>query len=192
MKQKRWCGMTAKMGTMLSGVFSIIITHLYLIFEQKHLENGNCTDISTQNQRSFRHKLSNFIICWSFRIILFQSFITMIISFLLLYSVYAQIYRGLVIYSAWIFIYEAINLVIQIITNDFNIEEVRIVRWSGLVCRDLLHGFWMFFVFNYMQIIYKSQKQGNIVYSRRMSVLNGETPRRKSKIISFVHHYNTR
>ncbi|XP_012885025.1 PREDICTED: transmembrane protein 217-like [Dipodomys ordii] len=189
MKQKRWCGMTAKIGTTLSGVFSIIVTHLYLIFEQKHLEDGNCTAISPQDHRGLKNMLSHFIICWSFRIIIFQCFITMIISFLLLYSVYAQIYRGLLIYIAWIFIYETVNLTIQILINDFSIEEVRFVRWSGLVCRTFLHGFWMFFVFNYMRIIYKSQKQGNIIcYNRRMSVASAESPRRKSKIISFVHH----
>ncbi|XP_048205162.1 transmembrane protein 217 [Perognathus longimembris pacificus] len=189
MKQKRWCGITAKMGTMLSGVFSIMITHLYLILEQKHLEDGNCTYISSQAQRSFRNTLTHFIICWSFKIILIQSFITMIISLLLLYSAYAQIYRGLVIYIVWIFFYEAVNFVIQVLINDFSIEEVRFVRWSGLAFRYLLHGFWMFFVFNYMQIIYKSQKQGNIIcYNRRMSMGEGGSSWQKSKIMSFVHH----
>ncbi|XP_055120291.1 transmembrane protein 217 isoform X4 [Symphalangus syndactylus] len=170
MKQQQWCGMTAKMGTVLSGVFTIMAVDMYLIFEQKHLGNGSCTEI-TLKYKAVSDIINNFIICWSFKIVLFLSFITIIISCFLLYSVYAQIFRGLVIYVVWIFFYETANVVIQILTNnDFGIKEVRIMRWFGLVSRTVMHCFCMFFVINYAHITYKNQSQGNIIsYKRRIS-----------------------
>uniref|UniRef100_G3QNX3 Transmembrane protein 217 n=1 Tax=Gorilla gorilla gorilla TaxID=9595 RepID=G3QNX3_GORGO len=170
MKQQQWCGMTAKMGTVLSGVFTIMAVDMYLIFEQKHLGNGSCTAI-TPKYRGASNIINNFIICWSFKIVLFLSFITILISCFLLYSVYAQIFRGLVIYIVWIFFYETANVVIQILTNnDFDIKEVRIMRWFGLVSRTVMHCFWMFFVINYAHITYKNRSQGNIIsYKRRIS-----------------------
>uniref|UniRef100_A0A2K5QX35 Uncharacterized protein n=1 Tax=Cebus imitator TaxID=2715852 RepID=A0A2K5QX35_CEBIM len=101
MKQQRWCGMTAKMGSVLSGVFTILAVDMYLIFEQKYLGNGNCTEITPKDKGS-SDIINNFITCWSWKIVLF-----------LLYSVYAQIFRGLVIYIVWIFFYEAVNIVIR-------------------------------------------------------------------------------
>ncbi|XP_054424707.1 transmembrane protein 217 [Pteronotus mesoamericanus] len=191
MKQKRWCGMTAKTGTVLSGVFTIIATCMYLIFEQKHMKSSDCTEIN-QRAKSVNNLISQFIICWSWNIVLFLSCITSIISCLLLYSVYAQKYRGLVIYIIWILFYEAMNIVVQILTNSgTSIGEVRVIRWFGLVSRIFMHCFWMFFVMTYAQIIYKSKSQGNIIsYNTRMSVGNRDFLRRKSKITHFARHYN--
>ncbi|KAF6116619.1 hypothetical protein HJG60_019126 [Phyllostomus discolor] len=191
MKQKRWCGMTAKTGTVLSGVFTIIATYMYLIFEHKHMRSSDCTEINL-SAKSVNILISQFIACWSWNIVLFLSCITFIISCLLLYSVYAQKHRGLVLYLIWIFFYEAINIVVQILTNNnTNIGEVKVMRWFGLVSRISLHCFWMFFVMTYAQIIYKSKSQGNIIsYNIRTSMGNRDFPRRKSKIISLSRHYN--
>ncbi|CAH6789931.1 transmembrane protein 217 [Phodopus roborovskii] len=186
MKQQNWCGLTAKMGTVLSGVFSIMATHMHVIFERKHLGNGNCTD---NLQSRGIDVVSHFLICWSFKIVLLLSFITMAVSGFLLYSVYAQIYGGLMCYTIWIFTYESINLAIQILTNEFSVALVRAMRWFGWVSRASLHSFCLYFVVTHAQIIYQSKKQGNILsYHRRISLGTGDTPRRKSKIINFIHH----
>lgn len=103
MKQKRWCGMTAKIGTVLSGVFTIVATNMYLIFEQKYLRSSNCADFNPQS-KSTNILINHFFICWSFSIVLFLSCITIIISCLLIYSVYAKICRSMVIYIIWIFL----------------------------------------------------------------------------------------
>ncbi|XP_005084988.2 transmembrane protein 217 isoform X1 [Mesocricetus auratus] len=188
MKQQNWCGLTAKMGTVLSGVFSIMATHMHLIFERRHLGDGNCTD-SLQSQDI--SVVSHFIICWSFKIVLCASLITMAVSCFLLYSVYAQIYGGLMVYTIWIFTYESTNLAIQIFTDDFSVALVRAMRWFGWVSRASLHSFCLYFVVSHAQIIYQSKKQGNILtYHRRLSLGIGDTPRQKSKIISFIHQSN--
>ncbi|KAL1771687.1 transmembrane protein 217 isoform X1 [Sigmodon hispidus] len=186
MKQQNWCGLTTKMSTVLSGVFSIMATHMHLIFEGKHLGNGNCTNfLQSQNF----NVVSHIFICESFKIVLILSLITMMLSCLLLYSVYAQIYGGLMIYTIWILIYEATNLAIQILTYEFCEALIRAMRLFGWVTRASLHSFYLYFVITHAQIIYQSKKQGNILsYHRRMSLGGGDAPRRKSKILSFIHH----
>ncbi|XP_074190035.1 transmembrane protein 217 [Rhinolophus sinicus] len=199
MRQKHWCGMTAKPGTVLAGVFTIVATDTYVIFEQKPLRSSNSTEVNQWN-RSVILLIRKFLICWSLNIVLFLSCITLgcspcitsIISCLLIYSVHAQMCRGLVIYVIWIFFYETVNIVLQILTNnDTSIGEVRVMRWFGLVSRVFMHCFWMFSVTTYAHIIYKSKAQGNIIfYNRRISAGSREFPRRKSKIINFTCHYN--
>ncbi|XP_053459568.1 transmembrane protein 217 [Nycticebus coucang] len=190
MKQRRWCGMTAKMGTVLSGVFTIMATVLSLIFEQKYLGHGNCTETELE-ARHTSDIINDYLTCWSWSIVLLVSVITVFISCFLLYSVYAHIYKGLLIYGIWIFFYETTNIVIQVFTNvDIPIEEVKVMRWFGLVARILMHGFWMFFIITYAHIAHKNKTQGNIVfYNRRISMVSADSSRRKSKIMSLVHHY---
>ncbi|XP_006734070.1 transmembrane protein 217-like [Leptonychotes weddellii] len=191
MREQHWFGMTARMGTVLSGVFTIMATNMYLIFEQKYIKSSDCTENYVQT-KSAGVLVKQLIICWTSNVVFFLSFITIIISCFLLYSVYAQIYQGLVIYIIWIIFHEIVNIVVQILTNnDSVIEEVRVVRWFGLLSRIFMHCFWMFYIISYAHMIYKSQSQGNIIsYNRRISTGNGEFPRRKSKIINSTRHYS--
>ncbi|XP_036104560.1 transmembrane protein 217-like [Molossus molossus] len=190
MKPKHWCGMTAKTGTVLSGIFSIIAMHMYLTFEQKYMKSRNCTEVN-HNHNNMNILIKQFFICWSWDIVLFLSCITIVVSCLLLYSVYAQKFRGLIIYIIWIIFYETVNITLQIFTdNNRNAIEVRIVHWFGLVARILMHCFWIFFVMTYAHIIYKSKSQSNIIsHSRRISAGSREFPRKKSKITSLTRHY---
>lgn len=188
MKQRSLYGLTAKMGTVLSGVFSIMATHMHLIFERKHLGTGNCTE---NFQAHGLNVVGHFFICWSFQIVLFTSVVTMVASCFLLYSVYAQIYEGLMSYTVWILVYESTNLAVQTLTDEFSVALVRGMRWFGWVSRASLHCFWLYFVVTQAQIIYQSKKQGNILtYHRRISLGSGDHPRRKSKIIHFAQHYS--
>lgn len=117
MREKHWCGMTTKTGTVLAGVFTIVATDMYLIFEQKPLRSSNCTEVNQWNE-SVILLICQFLICWSLNIALFLSCITTIISCLLISSVHAQMCRGLVIYTIWIFFYETVNIVLQILTDN--------------------------------------------------------------------------
>lgn len=187
MKPKHWCGITAKTGTVLSGVFTIIATNMYLTFEQKYIRSSNCTEI-TWKAKSMNVAVSEMMACWSFSIVLLLSCVTIIISCLLLYSVYAKKYWGLVLYIFWILFYEAINVAVEVLTSsNTGVLEVRVLRWFGLVSRVFMHCFWIFFVMTYAQVIYKSNSQGNVIlYSRRISTSSRDSPRRKSKIINFT------
>ncbi|XP_066216405.1 transmembrane protein 217 [Saccopteryx leptura] len=191
LKQKRWCGMSARVGTVLSGVFTIMATNLYFIFEQKYLRRGNCTEVIREDE-SVITLISQKIRCWSWNIVLFLSCVTILVCCLLLYSVYAQKFRGLVIYVSWIVSYEAANVVIQILTNsDTSIAGVRIMRWFGLVSHGFMQCFFLFYVVTYARIIYESQNRGIFIpYGRRVSTGIEGYSRRLSKLISLVHHYH--
>ncbi|XP_069344623.1 transmembrane protein 217 [Eulemur rufifrons] len=184
MKQQLWCGITAKTGTVLSGVFTIMVTNMYLIFEQNYLSLSNCSDI-TLRSKTTSATINEYINCWSWNIVLLLSLITIMISCFLLYSVYTQIYKGLMVYIIWIFLYEIANIVIEIVTNsdDRIVLDVRAMRWFGLVTRIFMHCFWMFFVVTYTRICYKNYRSSNIIsYNRRVSVTGGDSLRQKPKL----------
>ncbi|XP_077017766.1 transmembrane protein 217-like isoform X1 [Tamandua tetradactyla] len=191
MRQQQWCGLTAKMGSVLAAVFSIISTNLYVIFEEKNIKNSSCTKISPQNS-TIKYKMILYNSCWISKLLIFSSTITIIVSISLLYSVYTQKYRGLLLYAIWIPLFEILSMIFQALTDtNSTIVEVRVIRWFGLVTRVLVHCFWLFFVITYAHRIYKNQSQSNLLaFNRRNSMGSGEFPRRKSKITSFSHRYN--
>ncbi|KFO26985.1 transmembrane protein 217 isoform X3 [Fukomys damarensis] len=181
MKEQRRFGMTARRGTVLAGAFSILATHLYLIFEGKHLAWGNCTDPGLPGGESSGAVFRRFVVCWSLAIVLFLSLVTLAVSGFLLYSVYAQVYRGLLLYVSWIVLYEAANLAVQILTSGTSAGVVRVMRWFGLVARASLHCFWLSFVVTYARLSYKSQPLGDILSysSRRGSAAARRLPRKQ-------------
>ncbi|EHB05928.1 Transmembrane protein 217 [Heterocephalus glaber] len=165
-REQRWCGITARRGTVLAGAFSIMATHLHLIFEWRHLAWGDCPDTS-QASESSGDVVRRFVTCWSLAIVLLLSVVTMAASGLLLYSVYAQVHRGLLLYVSWIVFYEAANLAVQILSTGTSTGAVRVLRWFGLVARACMHYFWLWFVITYARLSYKNQPRGDILaYSR--------------------------
>ncbi|XP_072494521.1 transmembrane protein 217 [Notamacropus eugenii] len=169
MREQHWFGLNAQLGTFLSGVFTIFVTNMYIVFEEKYMKNINC---STENKQVKTNFVNSLIACWSYWITFCLSIITILISCFLLYSVYAKIYQGMVIYVVWIVFYEAVNSLLQSLTNTRNNvipEEVRYLRWFGLFSRIFMYGFWMFFVIKYAHIVYRNKMQSNITsYTRRL------------------------
>ncbi|XP_038605640.1 transmembrane protein 217 [Tachyglossus aculeatus] len=133
MNQRHWCGLTAKLGTFLAGIFTILVIDMYLIFERRHMEGStNCS--SHVHEES--HTINHWMICRSFSLSVFLAIITVFICCFLLYSVFAQFYIGMVTYVIWIVFYEASNLLLQILTNrpggNTLIEEMARPHWCGL------------------------------------------------------------
>ncbi|XP_044531230.1 transmembrane protein 217 [Gracilinanus agilis] len=165
MRTRRYCGMTAQLGTFLSGVFTIFTTNMFVVFEERHMGDPNCTNQAQAGEEI--DLMSKAIICWSFKITLCLSIVTILISCFLLYSVHAQIYQGMVIYVIWIIFYEAVNSLLQTLTNtssqkNTNPVEVNYLRWFGLFSRVFLHGFWIVFVITYAHMVYKKQMESKI------------------------------
>ncbi|XP_028925237.1 transmembrane protein 217 isoform X1 [Ornithorhynchus anatinus] len=132
MNQRHWCGLTAKLGTFLAGIFTILVTDMFLIFEKRHMKGStNCSHIQEESPT-----VNHWMICRSFSFSIFLAIITVFICCFLLYSVFAQFYIGMVTYVVWIIFYEASNLLLQILTNrpgdNTLIEEMVWARWCGL------------------------------------------------------------
>ncbi|XP_004717976.1 transmembrane protein 217-like [Echinops telfairi] len=190
MRTQQRCGISPKIGTVLSGVFTIIATDLSMIFEEKYMKRSNCSAVQVQNAAIKKHLMQS-IMCWSFQIAIFMSLVTFMVSFLLLFSVYTQKFGGMVVYCIWIIVYEVVNIMIQVATSG-NPEKgvVKLMRLFGLVSRILMHALWLlFFVFSYMQITYKRSREGNVLTSnRRHSAESKDFRRRKSKLMSFSRY----
>ncbi|KAM6185103.1 transmembrane protein 217 [Rhynchocyon petersi] len=194
MRGQHWCGMTAKVGTVLAGVFTIVATEMYLIFEEKYIRGDNCSNIH-QGAQTKSKTLNLYLTCWRFEMVLFASLITCGISLFLLYSVYAQIFMGMVVYIIWIVCSEIMHVVVQLLTKENPaVRAVRMLRWFGLVCRGVLQSFWVFFVIAYTHMIYKSKTQGNLLsHDRRISsVEQREFPRWKSEAINLPYRYKVK
>ncbi|XP_074046236.1 transmembrane protein 217-like [Macrotis lagotis] len=168
MGNQHWLGINIPLSTFLSGVFTIVVTNMFFVFENKYLGDPNCT---RQNQdKTFL--IQYHIICWSFKITLFLSIITILISCLLLYSIFAKIYQGMVLYVIWIIFYEAVNTLLQTLTNNpenKSPKEVKFLRWFGLISRISIHGFCICFVTKYAHIMYKKQMQ-SVITSYNLSL----------------------
>ncbi|XP_068929760.1 transmembrane protein 217-like [Petaurus breviceps papuanus] len=173
MPKWHWLGLNAQLGTFLSGVFTVFVTNMHVVFEEKYTRNNNC---SIENKQQEINIMNNFVICWSYKIILCLSIVTILISFFLLYSVYAQIYQGMIAYVIWIIFYEAVNFLLCFLSTSTPIMtpgDVKFLRWFGLISRMFMHGFWMSFVIKFAQKTYKkSQMQSDTTfYSRRLSTI---------------------
>ncbi|XP_075409913.1 transmembrane protein 217 [Tenrec ecaudatus] len=191
MRTQQRCGISPKIGTVLSAVFTIISTDLYLIFEEKYMKRSNCSAVQVQHEALKQHLMQH-VMCWSFQIAIFTSLVTFMVSFLLLFSVYTQKFGGMAVYCIWIIVYEVVNVMIQVATSG-NPEKgvIKLMRLFGLVSRILMHTLWLlFFVFNYMQITYKRSREGNMLTSnRRHSAESKDFWRRKSKLMSFSRYH---
>lgn len=169
MNQYHCCGMPAKAGAVLSGVFSIISSNMYLIFEHHYLKRNNCSEPKTNH--SSRSFLDEYIGCISLQIAFVLSFLTIIASFLLLYSVYAQLWKGLMAYIIWIIFYECANTVIQIVTkNNTTIKLVIALRWFGWFTRILMHCFGIFFVIMEAYMIHRLKSKVQMISFKRCIV----------------------
>ncbi|XP_043859336.1 transmembrane protein 217 [Dromiciops gliroides] len=182
MRKQHWFGINVQLCTFLSGVFTIFVTNMYVVFEEKHMGDSNCT---SENNQEMINSINDIIVCWSYKIVFSLSMITILISCLLLYSVHAQIYKGMVTYVIWIIFYESVNSLLQALTNrpnDVSPTEVKFLRWFGLISRIFMHGFWIFCVIKYAHLVYKNQMQSNIAsYSRRLSINLESKQKRTSK-----------
>ncbi|XP_006882228.1 PREDICTED: transmembrane protein 217 [Elephantulus edwardii] len=181
MRQQYWYGMSAKLGTVLAGVFTIVATEMYLIFEEKYIRGENCSDLEWAQSET--KMISLFLMCWGFEIVLLVSLVTCGVSVFLLYSVYAEVFRGLLVYIIWIILYEVMNIIIQFLTNtNPKIRAVRVMRWFGLMSRIFMQCFWMFFVLTHAYTLHKSKTQGHILtYDSRVSPEPRSFLRRKSE-----------
>ncbi|XP_004619407.1 transmembrane protein 217 [Sorex araneus] len=189
MKQKYWCGMTARMGTILSGAFSIISSNMYLIFEQNHLSRINCSKYKA-NYSSISFHNWHFS-CNCLEIVFFLSFFTIIVSGFLIYSVYTRLLKGLLFYIIWIIFYECINILVQIYTNSSTTAiPIRALRWFGLIIRLSLHCFWIFFVINEAHMIYKLKCKVHVtLFNRHVSLGNEDITRRLSNSSSLSQQF---
>ncbi|XP_004674050.1 PREDICTED: transmembrane protein 217-like [Condylura cristata] len=152
--------MNNRMFSYMAGIFSILITIQFLIFELNQIsfigfEEKFNIYLDTKSTALFWIKIYRKTINTTL------SCITILVSGLLLYCIHTNRYRGILCYALWIFVYECIcfSLVLLIIgTIREQFKEMGYIQLFFQISRMALHFSCMPFISKYAYALYKDPK----------------------------------
>uniref|UniRef100_UPI00398EC5F4 transmembrane protein 217-like n=1 Tax=Pristiophorus japonicus TaxID=55135 RepID=UPI00398EC5F4 len=139
------CGLNAKDGTILAGLFMLMISIMHIIFEVGHLMRFQLI-IASNSTIGEMHSFNVEKYCITS--ITFVS-MTMIAVFLLFISVWKEFVWGVGGYIVWIIVFEVTQIFILSFSVPYPYEPLRSMRaleLFGLIMRLISHVFWMIFV----------------------------------------------
>ncbi|KAM6453676.1 transmembrane protein 217 isoform 1-T3 [Liasis olivaceus] len=169
------CGITPKAGSVLAGVYMILMTNMYLIFEFRHLSLIPINVATTETKGII------WIIPYCYYTAIVLAFITYPICFYYLYCIYKRIIVGLYMYFVWIIFYDMANLVILVLTNkaaSLATFSVSPLEWFGLATRIPVDCFWLSFVITYANLLVEGRSIGRMsLKPRRISRHVAEPPK---------------
>ncbi|MEE6483267.1 hypothetical protein FKM82_013481 [Ascaphus truei] len=145
------CGMSPKNGSMVSGVYMILVCIMQSIFGRGHLRDA-LNRLTSAEQTEEVNYVSGVIPYYYYTYFVLVG-ITFCMCLLLLYSAYKQLFKGLLVYLAWIFFYEFLSIILLALT-DMNMKyaglSVRVMEKFGLSIRIVLHFFWLAYIVTYV------------------------------------------
>ncbi|XP_053458476.1 putative transmembrane protein 217B [Nycticebus coucang] len=166
--------MNAKMVSLSAGIFSLLNTIQFLIFDLNQI-----TDIGFEDSFSIYMDTKSESVSWfmNYRnnISIGLSITTILFSCLLLYSIRKNIYLGLPVYALWILTYEFTNFSLVLLTNGIIKEQFKELSYLYLtfqVSHMALHFFCLPFLFKHAYNIYKDPKTVGKIGRRRHSSLS--------------------
>ncbi|XP_042317553.1 transmembrane protein 217 [Sceloporus undulatus] len=173
-----FCGITPKGGSVLAGVYMILMTNMYLIFEIGHL-NASLLVLQKFEAGQFASIIWN--IPYYYYVAIALAFISYPICIYFLYSIRKRDTVGLFIYLTWIVFYDVANCVIVVLTSraakraNFAISPL---EWFGLATRIPLDCVWLSFIVAYAMIIIEGRRTGRMsLRTRRISKHVTEPPK---------------
>ncbi|XP_077190436.1 transmembrane protein 217 [Paroedura picta] len=165
-----YCGMLPKTGSLVAGIYMILMTNMYIIFETAHLNRA----------KKHQHTGDNPIIYCYYSAVLLAC-LTYPICFLLIYSAWNRNTNGMIAYIVWIILYDIGNVTILIMTflTGRNIQfSVHPLEWFGLACRLPVDCFWLSYIVIYTLMIFESRSKGRLSLKvRRLSKHVQEPPK---------------
>ncbi|XP_072349639.1 transmembrane protein 217-like [Scyliorhinus torazame] len=144
------CGLNAKEGTIVAGLFMLMVSIMQLIFEAGHFRYLKAHFRSTDNDYS-----NLFAFCIGTITFTCLTIIAVILLFLFIWK---ELFWGVAGYITWIFLYEISKICFLSILMPGNSglpSSVKALEWFGLTMRLLSHIFWMLFVTAYAIELYK-------------------------------------
>ncbi|XP_032074287.1 transmembrane protein 217 [Thamnophis elegans] len=165
------CGITPRSGSIVAGVYMILMTNMYLIFEFRHLS------LALAELAKFKMKGLTRIIPYCYYTAIVLAFITYPVCFYYLYCIYKRKTIGLYIYFFWIIVYDAANIVIVVLTSQiaFSISPL---EWFGLASRIPVDCFWLCFIITYASLLFQRKRAGRMsMRQRRTSRYISEPPK---------------
>ncbi|XP_060089269.1 transmembrane protein 217 [Heteronotia binoei] len=165
-----FCGMLPKTGSIVAGIYTILMTNMYIIFETAHLDRAKK-----------RLRITKDMIIYYYYTALLLASLTYPVSFLLIYSVWNRNTKGMIVYIVWIILYDLANFTILILTflaARYSPFSVHPLEWFGLACRLPVDCFWLSYVVIYTLMILESRSKGRVSLKiRRLSKHVQEPPK---------------
>ncbi|XP_070797567.1 transmembrane protein 217 isoform X2 [Pituophis catenifer annectens] len=169
------CGITPKAGSVVAGVYMILMTNMYLIFEFRHLS------LTLIILGKIKVKGLTWIIPYCYYTAIVLAFITYPICFYYLYCIYKRKTIGLYVYFAWIIFYDVLNIVIVIVTSQIGrlfSFPISPLEWFGLAIRIPVDCFWLCFIITYVMLLVEGKRVGRMsMRQRRTSRYITEPPK---------------
>ncbi|GAB5571468.1 putative transmembrane protein 217B [Prionailurus viverrinus] len=152
--------MNNKTFSLVVGIFSLLNTFQFLIFELNHTTYFGYED-KVSIYMDTKSELISWVMIHRRSINVVSSTITLVFSVLLLYCIRVNNYVGLLCYALWIIAYELISVSVIVIVNSIIKDEFKEVMYLHLIfqiSRMLLHFLSLPFVTKYTYVLYKDPK----------------------------------
>lgn len=161
-----YCGMLPKTGSLVAGIYMILMTNMYIIFETAHLD------------RAKKHlRISDNLVIYYYYAALLLAGLTYPVCFLLIYSVWFRNTTGMIAYIVWIILYDLANITILILTV-LATHYTHPLEWFGVACRLPVDCFWLSYIIIYTLMILESRSKGRMSLKiRRLSKHVQEPPK---------------
>ncbi|XP_045700118.1 transmembrane protein 217 [Phyllostomus hastatus] len=163
--------MNVKMFCLLAGIFSILNTIQFLIFDLNEV-----TFLGYEEKCTIYMEIKSGLAPWILtdrkHISITLSIITISLSCLLLYCTHKNKYRGLLCYALWIIFYELTSFCMVLLTNAIMREQFKELGYLHLIfqlSRMFLHFFCLPFIIKYVYMLYKDPKTSSKISRRRRS-----------------------
>uniref|UniRef100_A0A671DHW6 Transmembrane protein 217 n=1 Tax=Rhinolophus ferrumequinum TaxID=59479 RepID=A0A671DHW6_RHIFE len=166
--------MNDKMFSFLVGIFSILSTIQFLIFD---LNEVIILDYEAQFSIYMDPKpgVGSWVLIHKKNISTGLSTFTIMVSFLLLYCSHTKNYVGLLCYALWIVAYELTSFFMVLLINKNIKEQFKELSYMHLIfqiSRMLLHFFCLPFIIKYTYTLYKAPKTSSKIGRRKRSSLS--------------------
>ncbi|XP_069776063.1 transmembrane protein 217-like isoform X1 [Narcine bancroftii] len=150
------CGLNAKEGTVVAGLFTLISSIMHMIFEIGNLRYL----VTVINATALEDEKKAFLQMFNFNCTLMITLIGVgiIAVFGLFLSVWREIFWGVGIYVVWIFLYEFGQLFLLIFEGHIHyhyLRAMKILHWAGLAMESIIQCYWLIFLIRHTIELYK-------------------------------------
>ncbi|XP_059831201.1 transmembrane protein 217-like [Hypanus sabinus] len=155
------CGLSAKEGTIVAGMFTLIISTIHLIFESGNLRYYTVLSNFTSSEADLKAFLITFeLYCYVTMGLIGASIFAVFVLFL---CIWKKIFWGVAGYIIWIFLYEIghICLLVSFPNNENLIKNMYALECFGLVFRLLLQIYWLFFLTRHVMELYRIRRMAD-------------------------------
>ncbi|XP_032872793.1 transmembrane protein 217 [Amblyraja radiata] len=152
------CGLSAKEGTIVAGLFTLVTSIMHLIFESGNLRLYKLTNYTSSNEKvSFYVTLHQFCLT-SIGLVTVGIFAV----FALFLSIWKEVYWGIAGYIVWIVFFELGQMFLLIFfmpKHESFPKTMNAMESTGMVLRCIVEVYWIIFLTRYTLELYRFQQR---------------------------------